>query len=69
MITSIFIGVICLILQLTFAQQIEPTNARVAMTLLSTCGYMISLFVASHRYERLKSRIEALEKSKNKENC
>lgn len=67
MIISIFIGVICLIIQIAIAPQIDSTNARMVIMLLSACGYLISLCIASHRYEGLKSRIEDLEKSNNKE--
>lgn len=68
MITSIFMGVWCILSQIA-AFQIEDDFWKVLLFMISGVGYFISLEIACNRYEKLKSRIKTLEdKLKDKEN-
>lgn len=68
MISSIFIGVICIIIQMVIVPQIENSNWSLAIMLLASTGYLIAMIIASDKYDKLKSRIKALEdKLSNKE--
>ena len=61
MIISIFTGVICLIVQIVLASHIENPDWRAIIITLSGLGYVISFIIASDKYDKLKSRIKALE--------
>lgn len=61
MITSIFIGVACAIIQIAIAPQIENPDWRATIIILSGFGYLISIIIASDKYDKLKSRIKTLE--------
>lgn len=65
MITSIFIGVVCIITQMVLAPQIENVHWRVAIMMLSGIGYFVSLLIASDSYNKLAFRIKALEDKLN----
>ena len=64
MIASIFMGVWCILSQIT-AFQIEDDFWKVLLFMISGVGYFISLEIALNRYEKLKSRIKALEDKLN----
>lgn len=68
MITSVFIGVLCMFMMIVLAPQISSGFWGSVISICSHIGYLIALYAAWHYEEKLKSRIQALEdKLKDKE--
>ena len=65
MISSIFIGVVCIIIQMVIVPQIENANWSMAIMILAYIGYLIAMIIATDIYDKLKSRIKALEDKLN----
>lgn len=65
MISSIFIGVICIVIQMVIVPQIENSIWSLAIMLLAGTGYLIATIIASDKYNKLKSRIKTLEDKLN----